>query len=56
MIKINNDKWPEKRADFTVAEIDNKMVNIMLEKKVVVKKGHKLHIGVRFKAGDDFFC
>ena len=31
-IKIGNDKWPEKRADFTSAEIDNKMVNIMLDK------------------------
>ena len=31
MIKIGNDKQPEKRVDFTVGEVDNKMVNIMFD-------------------------
>lgn len=31
MIKIGNDKQPEKRINFTAGEVDNKMVNIMFD-------------------------
>lgn len=29
-IKIGKDSWPEKCSQFTMADVDNKMVDIML--------------------------
>jgi len=32
------------------------MVDIMMPKEIVIQKGKELSIGVRFIAGEDFFC
>ena len=55
-IKLGADSWPEMSAQFTMSDVDNKMVDIMLPQEIVVQKGKMITIGVRFIAGEDFFC
>lgn len=35
-VKIGTDSWPEKMAQFTQADVDNKMVDIMLPVEIIV--------------------
>lgn len=55
-IKIGAETWPEKDQDFTIAQVENKMADIIFPKEVMVKAGLQIHIGVRFHEGDNFFC
>jgi len=55
-IKLGADSLPEGNAQFTMADVDNKMVDIMLPQEIIVQKGKTITIGVRFIAGEDFFC
>jgi hypothetical protein len=55
-IKIGAESWPEKEEDFTTAQVENKMVDVIFPKEVPVKQGLQIHIGVRFHEGENFFC
>ena len=55
-IKIGAENWPEMDQDFTVAQVENKMADIIFPKEVMVKAGLQIHIGVRFHEGENFFC
>ncbi len=57
-IKLGADSWPEKMMEFKIGDVDvnTKMVDIMLPAEILVQKGKQIVIGVRFIAGEDFFC
>jgi len=44
--------------EFKIGDVDvnTKMVDIMLPAEILVQKGKQIVIGVRFIAGEDFFC
>ena len=55
-MKIGTETFPEKVAEFSQSEVENKMVDIMMPQDIVVQKGKAITIGVRFQSGEDFFC
>ena len=55
-VRIGTESWPEKIAEFSQADVENKMVDIMMPQEIVVQKGKPIVIGVRFISGEDFFC
>lgn len=55
-IKVGSDQWPEKEQEFTKDQVVDKMVDIIFPKEVLVQAKLQIHIGVRFKEGDNFFC
>ena len=55
-IKIGNESLPEKQADFTKNDVDDKICDIMFKQNVLVRKNEPIIIAVRMVAGDEFFC
>jgi hypothetical protein len=54
--KIGKEASPELSAEFTHADVQKKMCDIMLDHEIAVAAGKPITIMVRFLAGDDFFC
>lgn len=55
-IRIGTDIFPEQAIDFKQSDVENKMVDIMMDKEITVPKDKEISIAVRFTQGDEFFC
>ena len=54
--KIGTEQSNELTAEFSKSDIEDKMVDVMLEKELPVSKNKGITIMVRFTAGEEFFC
>jgi hypothetical protein len=54
--KIGGESSQEQVAEFSQGDIDGRMVDIMLDKEILVTANKPITIMVRFIAGEEYFC
>ena len=54
--KIGSECSPELSAEFSQADVEKKMCDIMLDQELHVSGNKPITIMVRFLAGDEYFC